>query len=165
MNSNLFSSSRPGAPRAFSLVEVLVAVSLVGLIAASAIWALVQANNYAAIARLRTGALTAAQSRIDYLLADSPFNPQMGEYGTTNEWAVGSSIQNVTVYTEPAGAGAQTHTVTGQLTTTVSQVPDPTVGKAPGAQLNLYTATVIVTYTYRNRNYSVQLNAVRASDV
>ncbi len=165
MNSESLTCSPRGGSRAFSLVEVLVAVSLVGLIAASAIWGLVQANNYAAIARLRTGALTAAQSRIDYLLADTPFNPQMGEYGTTNEWAVGSSIQSVTVYTEPAGAGGQTHTVTGLLTTTVSQVPDPTVGKAPGAQLNLYAATVVVTYTYRSRNYSVQLNAMRASDV
>jgi type II secretory pathway pseudopilin PulG len=146
-------------------VEVLVALLLVGLIAASSIWALAQANTYAAIARLRTGALTAAQSRIDYLLADSPFNPQNGEFGSTNEWNVGTAIQSVTIYSEPAGVGGQTHTVTGQMSTTVTHVPDPNLSNAPGAQLNLYTATVVVTYTYRNKTYSVQLNAMRTSDV
>jgi prepilin-type N-terminal cleavage/methylation domain-containing protein len=150
---------------AFTLIEVLVAVGLLSLAAGSSIWALTQANNYASIARLQTGALTAAQSRIDYLLADAPFNPQNGELGTSNEWAVGNAVQTVTIYTEPAGSGGQTHTVTGQMQTTVAQIPDPVMSKAPGAQLNLYSATVVVTYTYRNRNYRVQLNAVRTSDV
>jgi len=142
-----------------------VAVALLGLAAGSSIWALTQANNYATIARLQTGALTAAQSRIDYLLADAPFNPQNGEFGTTNEWAVGSALQSVTIYTEPAGADGQTHNVTGQMTTTVATIPDPAISNAPGAQLNLYRATVVVTYTYRSKNYQVQLNAMRASDV
>ena len=154
--------SQPG----FTLVEVLVATALLGLLAAGAIWTLNQANNYASITRLYTGAETAAQNQIDYLLADTPFNPQNGEIGSTNEWAVGTSaIQSVTIYTEPAGANGQTHSVTGQMVTTITKVPDPTISNAPGAQLNLYTATVVVTYTYRSKNYRVQLNAMRASDV
>src|SRR5476649_167950 len=60
----------------FTLVEVLVATALLGLLAGSAIWALTQANNYASIARLYTGAETAAQNQIDFLLTDGPFNPQ-----------------------------------------------------------------------------------------
>jgi prepilin-type N-terminal cleavage/methylation domain-containing protein len=52
----------------FTLVEVLVATALLGLLAGSAIWALAQANNYASIARLYTGAETAAQNQIDLIL-------------------------------------------------------------------------------------------------
>ncbi len=99
-------------------------------------------------------------------MGDTPFNPQNGELGTTSEWRVGTSgIQTVTIYTEPAGANGNSHSVTGQMVTTVAKVPDPAMTKAPGAELNLYTATVVVTYTYRGKNYSVQLNAMRASDV
>jgi len=150
----------------FTLVEVLVATVLLGLLSGSSIWALTQANNYASIARLYTGAETAAQNQIDYLMGDTPFNPQNGELGTTNEWRIGTSgIQTVTIYTEPAGANGNSHSVTGQMVTTVAKVPDPAITNAPGAELNLYAATVVVTYTYRSKNYRVQLNAMRASDV
>ena len=60
----------------FTLIELLVATALLGLLAGSAIWALTQANNYASIARLYTGAETAAQNQIDLILTESPFNPQ-----------------------------------------------------------------------------------------
>jgi prepilin-type N-terminal cleavage/methylation domain-containing protein len=150
----------------FTLIEVLVATALLGLLAGSSLWALSQANNYASIARLYTGAQTAAQNQIDYLMADTPFNPQSGELGTTNEWQVGTSgTQTVTIYAEPAGADGNSHSVTAEMVTTVAKVPDPVIGSAPGAELNLYTATVVVTYTYRSKNYRVQLNAMRASDV
>jgi len=150
----------------FTLVEVLVATVLLGLLAGSSIWALSQANNYASIARLYTGAQTAAQNQVDYLMADSPFNPQNGELGTTSEWTVGtSSIQTVSIYAEPAGVNGNTHSVTAQMVTTIAKVPDPAITNAPGAELNLYTATVVVTYSYRSKNYRVQLNAMRASDV
>lgn len=147
--------------RGFTLVEVLVAVALLGLVAGGAIWSLTQANNYAAIARLYTGAETAAQNQIDYLLTDSPFNPQSSQFGSTNEWAVGSTIQAVTIYTEPAGADNRAHAVTGQMTTTITS--NNVVTKSQN--LNLYSATVVVTYTYRSKSYRVQLNAMRASDV
>ena len=60
----------------FTLIELLVTTALLGLLAGSAIWALTQANNYASIARLYTGAETAAQNQIDLILTESPFNPQ-----------------------------------------------------------------------------------------
>ena len=151
-----------GVRSGFTLLEVLVATSLLVLLAGSSIWALTQANNYASIARLYTGAETAAQNRIDYLLTDSPFNPQSGEFGTTNEWAVGTSgIQTVTIYSEPSGANGQTHAINGQIVTTVASNNIVTQSQS----LNLYSATVVVTYVYRNKTYRVQLNAMRASDV
>ena len=59
--------------RGFTLAEVLVATALLGLLAAGALWALTQANNYASISRLYTGAETAAQNQIDYLLTRYAF--------------------------------------------------------------------------------------------
>ena len=146
----------------FTLVEVVVAVALLGLLAGGALWTLAQANNYASIARLYTGAETAAQNQIDFLLSDSPFNPQNNEFGTNHEWNPGvSAIDPVTIYTEPAGANGQTHAVMGTRTTTVTVNTVTTLTQS----LNLYSATVVVTYTYRSKNYRVQLNAMRASDV
>ena len=150
----------------FTLVEVLIATALLGLLAGSAFWALTQANNYASITRLYTGAETAAQNQIDLFLTDGPFNPQETPPQVPPVLTLGQSApQTVTIYSEPAGADGQTHAVTGQMVTTVAHVPDPTISNALGAQLNLYTATVLVTYTYRSKQYRVQLNAMRASDV
>ena len=109
--------------RAFTMIEVLVAATLLGMLAAGSIWALTQANNYASINRLYTGAETAAQNQIDYLLADAPFNPQSNQFGNTNEWTVGTGpTENVTIYTEPSGSGGQTHAVLGHRVTTVNNV-------------------------------------------
>lgn len=146
----------------FTLVEVLVATALLGLLAGSAIWALAQANNYASIARLYTGAETAAQNQIDLILTDGPFNPQNNPPQIPSSLTLGTSApQTVTLYSEPAGADGQTHTVSGQMVTTVAS--NNVVVQAQS--LNLYSATVVVTYTYRSKAYRVQLNAIRASDV
>ncbi len=146
----------------FTLIELLVATALLGLLAGSAIWALTQANNYASIARLYTGAETAAQNQIDLILTESPFNPQTTPPQIPPPLTLGTSAaQTVTLYSEPSGAGGQTHTVTGQMVTTV--VSNNVVTQ--GQNLNLYSATVVVTYTYRSKVYRVQLNAMRASDV
>ncbi len=149
--------------RAFTLVEVLVATAVLGVLAGSSIWALVQANNYASIARLYTGAMTAAQNQIDVVMTDGPFNPQYTPPQAPPALALGSSApQTVTIYTEPAGSGGQPHTVTGQMVTTVSKINVMAKGTLP---LDVYSATVVVTYTFRSKNYRVQLHAMRSSDV
>ncbi len=148
---------------AFTLVEVLVATAVLGVLAGSAIWALVQANNYASVARLYTGAMTAAQNQIDVVMTDAPFNPQYTPPQAPPVLTLGSSApQTVTIYTEPAGAGGQSHAVTGQMVTTVSKINVVAKSSLP---LDLYSATVVVTYTFRSKNYKVQLHAMRASDV
>ena len=160
-NSTLPLRTRAG----FTLVEILVAVTLLGLLAGGSLWALAQANNYASIARLYTGAETAAQNQIDFLLSDSPFNPQNGEWGTKDEWKVGSTIllPAPVVYSEPGPNGGFSHSITGNLTTSVVKIINVT-GPA-GVDLNVYSATVVVTYSFRGKPYRVQLNAMRASDV
>ncbi len=153
--------------RAFTLVEVLVATALLGLLAGSSIWTLTQANNYASVTRLYTGAETVAQNRIDRILSDGPFNPQTGEIPDVIKIplaAGGTSTDSddPEIYNEPSPAKGIPHIVYGKLTTTITKVN--ATGKA-GIDLNLYSATVVVTYTFRGKSYRVQLNAMRASDV
>lgn len=163
LSLNNLPSNRRRARRAFTLVEVLVATAILGVLAGSAIWALVQANNYASIARLYTGAMTAAQNQIDVVMTDGPFNPQYTPPQAPPALALGSSApQTVTIYTEPAGVGGQPHTVTGQMVTTVSKINVLAKGTLT---LDVYSATVAVTYTFRSKTYRVQLHAMRASDV
>ncbi|CAN5380770.1 hypothetical protein BH20VER3_BH20VER3_17730 [soil metagenome] len=158
---------RLGPAEGFTLVEVLISTVILGLLAGTAIWALTQANNYASINRLQTGAETVAQNRIDQILSDGPFNPQLNQIpevikipldagGTATDAAAPE------IYNEPKPANNEPHIVYGQLTTTVTKVA--ATGKA-GVDLNLYSATVLVTYTFRGKPYRVQLNAMRASDV
>ena len=147
----------------FTLVEVLVATALLGLLAGSAIWTLTQANSNAAIGRLRTGAENAAQSQIDLFLTESPFNPQSGEIPPVCTLSPPDLVETVTIYSEPNGVSGQTHAVTATRTTHV--VKTSGVPLVSSTDLNLYSATVTVTFTYRNKNYSVELNAMRASDV
>lgn len=134
------------------------------LLAGGSLWTLAQANNYASIARLYTGAETAVQNQIDYLLSDSPLirKKRTRHHQRVVAWSPGTSvIDTVTVYAEPAGANGQVHAVLGnpRHTDSVSTVTTLT------QSLNLYSATVVVTYTYRSKNYRVQANAMRASDV
>lgn len=141
---------------AFTLVELLVAVTLISIAMFSTFWALTQANQNASIARLQTGAAVAAQNRIDLILSDSPFNPQNGQIppeltpGTVTE-------TGVAVYTDPVSGD----TVTGTRTTDVANLGVI----VSGINMNIYRATVKVSYQYRNRSYSVTLNTLRTSDI
>lgn len=144
---------------AFTLVEVMVATALLGLMAGAALWALTQSNNYASVARLYTGAETAAQYQIDQFLSQSPFNPQLNEVPAVCTLSPPDQVENdIPIYTEPNGNGG-THSVLGTRTTTVSKV-----GNIRGIDYTLYYATVVVRYSYRGKNYQVQLNAMRSSD-
>lgn len=155
-----------GRPSISGPFEVLVATTLLGLLAGSAIWALLQANNYASISRLYTGAETVAQNRIDRILSDGPFNPQNNQVPEVikiplDAGGTATDAAPVEIYNEPSPAENIPHLVYGQITTTVSKVAAR--GKA-GVDLNLYAATVVVTYTFRGKPYRVQLNALRPYD-
>lgn len=148
-------------------MEVLISTALLGLLASAVIWALTQANNYASINRLYTGAETVAQNRIDQILSDGPFNPQTNQipWVLKTPLDAGGTATDATdpeIYNEPSPAKGAPLIIKGQLTTTVTKVN--LTGKG-GADLNLYAATVVVTYTFRGKAYRVQLNAMRASDV
>ncbi len=142
---------------AFTLTEVLIALAMIGLMASSAIWALVIINSNASVSRLYTGAMTAAQSQIDLILSDTPFDPQLDEYPAGGELALGTQSQTIPIYTDPATGNV---VVSGTMTTTIT---DPGL-QINGNDLNTYQATVTVTYQFRNRNYTVTMSTLRASD-
>lgn len=144
----------------FTFAEIVVSVAILGMLSGGSIWALAQANNYASVARLYTGAENAAQNKIDEILSEGPFNPQKNPPEVPAVLALGTHpATTVQVYNEPDPAGGTPRIITGQLVTTVTAV------NAPGfPNLNTYSATVVVTYTFRNKNYRVQFNALRASD-
>lgn len=144
-------------------MEVLVSTALLGVLASVSLWALGQANIQASGARLNTGAQTAAQNQIDLVLADAPFNPQLGSgdgFVPPVLKVQKSAPKNVAIYTEPGDSTPLI--VYGQMVTEVKKVVTPLVS---GRDLNLYSAWVVITYQFRNRSYKVELDALRASDV
>ena len=140
-----------------TIVEIVVALGVIGLFASSAMWALVMMNNRAAVARLTTGALTVAQNQVDLMFCDAPYNPQKSQ--VPPELAVGTQIQtNVPIYTDPVTNNV---VVSGTITSTVADT-GTTYG---GYSLNVYTITVTVSYQFRGNNYQITINTMRTSDV
>lgn len=146
---------------AFTLAEVIVALGLFGITAASAAAAMLRMNNNAALSRLQTGASTVAQNQIDLCLSDSPFNPQKNQVppeltlGTTSTGS--SAAPTLPVYTDPK-TGMQ---LKGWMVTEVAN----TGAALNGNDLKVYRVTVTVFYRFKGRTYSVTMGTMRASDV
>jgi prepilin-type N-terminal cleavage/methylation domain-containing protein len=156
---------RAAARSGFTLVEVLIAVSLLGLLAAGSIWTLSQANSYAALSRLNTGAQVAAQNQIDLIMSTGPFNPQNNEFGALPAEVLkprGATplTENILIYIEPD----QSNPVYATRVTTVAKDASLVASGASARDLNLYYASVAVTYTYRGKTHLVQLHALRSPD-
>jgi prepilin-type N-terminal cleavage/methylation domain-containing protein len=145
---------------AFTLVEVMVAVAVLGLFASGALWSLTQANDYAVLSRLYTGAQIAAQSQIDLIMSKGPFNPQKGQVPAVLSLDPHVS-ETVTLYSDPGTKTSGPIVISGQRTTQVND----TIKTVSGRSLNMYSAVVVVSFSYRGKPHHVQLNTLRASDV
>lgn len=150
---------------AFTLVEAVVAISLVGLGITSAVAALTKFNAFANVSRNSTGAYAAVMSQIDAIQTASPFNPAEGEIPDVLKIGTYTSDPNKPpkVYTDPLDPNANPKgMVDARLTTTVEDV------SANG--VTLYRATVTVEYDYLNRTkaknnpYRFSMSTLRASD-
>lgn len=139
-----------------TLVEVMVAAAMIGIVASTTFFAMIQMNQNAAISRLYTGAMTAGQNQIDLLLTDAPFNPQKNQVPTELAPAA-SSKSTVTIYQDPSSGTV----VSGTQSTSIAAL-NPTYN---GNALYEYQATVTITYSYRNHNYSVVMSTLRVSDI
>lgn len=151
---------------AFSLVEVVVAVSVVSIAAACAVGALTRFNALASTARNATGAYTAVMNQIDLTQSDSPFNPQKtnpdGTAQIPPELQIGTRTQNnIPVYQDPKTGVI----VTGTMTTTVTDVSSTYSNGSVTFPLTMYKAVVTINYTYLNRNYSFSMSTTRTSDI
>jgi type II secretory pathway pseudopilin PulG len=142
-----------------TLVEVIVAAGMISVTCSSVMFAFTSLNQMAMVSRLYTGAAINAQSQIDLISTDSPFEPQYNI--VPSELQPGTTSTSVTVYRDPIS----NFTVTGTMTTTVTAANGTYANGSNTDTLYLYEATVTVTYSYRNRNYSVSMSTLRTADV
>jgi type II secretory pathway pseudopilin PulG len=176
----------------FTLVEAVVAISVLGIGVASTVGALTKFNAIAATTRNATGAYTVVMNQIDLFQSMSPFNPQktnddgtpqIPKYVEAANNPSGLATYDMTIgthtigYKDPATgvvsnkwpvyqykdpSTGTTIVVTGTLTTTVSAV-----ASAP----NTYLAVVTITYDYLNHTqannnpYTLSASTIRTSDI
>jgi type II secretory pathway pseudopilin PulG len=144
---------QPDHSSGFTLVETLAAACLLGLAAAAFLWGLTMIQTHSTVNRLYTQAETICQNQIDRVLTNGPYNPANGQTPTelTNQTAT------VDISTAPGNP------VSGTMTTTVAD----TLLKYPantGTDLNIKQARVVVAYKFRGKDYSVEMNTMRAPD-
>jgi type II secretory pathway pseudopilin PulG len=154
---------RHTAAGGFTLVEAVVAISLIGVGVASTLGALTKFNSIADMSRNGTGACAAVLNQIDLIQSDGPFNPQKtNNNGTAQippELQLGTQTKAVVVYQYKDLANNNVVIVPGTMTTVVTDLN-------PGSTtVYMYKAAVTVTYNYLNRAYSFSMSTVRTSDI
>ena len=159
-HTRLQSISSPQA--GFTLTEAAVAIAVIGISITAFVMVMSSLNESASGTRNATGAAAAIQNQIDLIESDGPFNPQKNNADGTPqippELVLGTHItNNVPIYKEPTTGTI----VAGTMTTTVTDM-SPVVN---GITLPLYCADVEVTYTYRNKSYTLRRSTLRASDI
>jgi hypothetical protein len=153
--------SRNGKRRAaFTLAEVTMALAVIGTMGAGCYVGFNSLNTYAISSRLYSEAQTCAQNQIDLILSVEPFDV------TTNTipsvLALGATTTpNIFIYEDPVSGGV---VVTGTMVTTVTDTGSTMNFAGTNANLYIRRATVTVSYTYRNTNYSVSMDTMRTAD-
>jgi prepilin-type N-terminal cleavage/methylation domain-containing protein len=152
-----------GLQRGFTIAEILIAVTLVGIGITTTLATLTKINSFANTNRSFTGAYAAAMTNID-TIQSSPFNPnaQVPQVPPLLDKDNSPIVEtNIPIYKDPISGT----TVFGTRTTTV-------VPAAGFPSVTVYCATVTVTWFYQGRGpnrstttpYQVQLSTLRASD-
>ena len=145
---------------AFTLMEVVMALAVIGTMGAGAYVGFNSLNTYAVSSRLYSEAQTAAQNQIDLILSKEPFDPTKSKIPSV--LTVGTTTTpNVFIYKDPVTGNT---VVTGTMTTTVTDTGATMTFAGSTTALNTYRATVNVSYTYRNTNYSVSMDTMRTGD-
>ncbi len=143
------------AAAGFTLLEILVSAAIIILVSLSVVPAMLHMNTNAMTARLTTMASLIALNQIELVSTDAPFSPPDGQVPV--ELEVGQQTAPVIVYDDPN----HDVTINGIMTTTVDEVDNE-----PGQPvLYLRKITVKVEYEFRNKDYSVVMHTLRASDV
>jgi type II secretory pathway pseudopilin PulG len=140
---------------AFTLVEVLAAAALLGLAGAAFLWGLTMIQTHSTINRLYTQAQTLCQNQIDRVLTNGPYNPALDQI------PIELTTQTATVQISTAPGNP----VSGTMTTTVADTSPPLKYPAgTGTDLKIKQAKVVVTYKFRGKDYSIEMNTMRAPD-
>src|SRR5256885_5779494 len=134
---------------AFTLMEVVMALAVIGTMGAGCYVGFNSLNTYAISSRLYSEAQTAAQNQIDLILSKEPFDitnnkiPTVLALGTT-------TTPNVFIYKDPVSGNV---VVTGTMTTTVTDTGATMNFTGTSINLNTRRATVTVSYTFRGKDY------------
>ena len=136
----------------------MFAATLLAVLVCTSVIALTQINRWAAAARLRTLALAVAQQRIDQVQTtpwqQASARPTVLTTGTTTE---NNLPLNNDAFNSTAGlSSAFTNLDTAVNATRTTQITDFTT--------RTLRAVVTVTFTYRNRPFTVSLISLRAAD-
>jgi type II secretory pathway pseudopilin PulG len=147
---------------AFTLVETLIAIGMLALLGAGSFWTMNGMNVYATSARLYSEAIAKAEQQVDAVLTKGPFDPTANPQLIPTVLTPGTTTQNgVLIYKDPV---TNQVTVTGTMTTVVTDTGlTGTVGST-STNLNIWQATVTVTWTFRGKNYSVSLDTMRTGN-
>jgi prepilin-type N-terminal cleavage/methylation domain-containing protein len=177
-------------PAAFTLVEIVISLAVIGTLAGSCYIGFNSVNAYAVGSRLYNEAQSAAQNQIDLVLAREPFDvmatpkklplelmtaaeiaalsPALGTStpATNNAYYPyyqinGLLARDAFIYTDPNTGQIL---VKGTVTTTISDPGVTMTLEGNTAALNIRRATVTVSYTFRNTNYNVTMETMRTAD-
>jgi prepilin-type N-terminal cleavage/methylation domain-containing protein len=175
---------------AFTLVEILIALAVLGVMASGCYIGFNGVNTYAVSSRLYSEAQTAAQNQIDLILSREPFDVMVTptriplELMTSAELAAlspaldsstpattspyypyylsnGLLAREAFIYTDPTTGNI---IVKGIITTQVTDVGSTETLEATTMGLNIRRATVTVNYNFRNTSYNVVMDTMRTAD-
>ena len=152
----------PAARAAFTLVEILVSLAVLGTMSGGAYVGFNAINQYSVSSRLYSQAQTVAQNQIDLILSDGPFDPNVVPPKIPAVLALGPTVKNnVFIYTDPTTGVVS---VRGTMTTIITDTGNTMTLEGATTKLNLRHCTVKVSYTFRNTNYVVALDTMRTAD-
>jgi hypothetical protein len=151
-----------------TLAEVVMALAVVGTMGGGCYVGLNQLNAYAVSSRLYSEAQTCAQNQIDLILSKGPFDPLnskvpavLGGQVLASGASTTVTTPNVFIYQDPVNGKV---VVTGTMTTTITNPGSTMTFAGTTTNLNVYRATVRVSYTFRGTNYSVSMDTMRTAD-
>jgi prepilin-type N-terminal cleavage/methylation domain-containing protein len=160
---NRISRSRAG----FTLMEIVMALAVLGTMAAGCYVGFNAVNTYSVSSRLFSEAQTCAQNQIDLILSKEPFDVTTNKIPSVlvldNQRTPAGPLvtPNVFVYKDPVTGNV---VVTGTMTTSVTDTGSSMTFAGTTANLNIRRATVTVSYTFRGKNYSVSMDTMRTAD-
>jgi prepilin-type N-terminal cleavage/methylation domain-containing protein len=156
-------------PSGFTLLEIVIALAVLGVMAAGCYIGFNAINEYSVSSRLYTEAQTVCQNQIDLILSKEPFDvttnpkkvPEVLKLNSERSPAGPLVQNNVFIYQDPVTGKV---IVTGTMTTTVTDIGSTMAFAGTTANLNIRQATVTVAYKFRNRDYTVAMDTIRTAD-